>query len=156
MGLFLLAFLPRALYPVSRPLQWYFRSAQFFQAILEGDWAGTLFSEHPGVTVMWLSGAALWGWEAGAVIEDPYEIQVPFDAPSGDYTLSVGMYDPSSPSLERLPAFAPDGEHLPEDRVALATVQVRPAVPWWRRALSGAWLAVIAAGIVLPQMRRRE
>lgn len=61
-GLFLLAFLPRAVYPVSRPLQWYFRSAQFFKAILHGDWAGTLFSEHPGVTVMWLSGAALWGW----------------------------------------------------------------------------------------------
>jgi len=61
-GLFLLAFVPRAVYPVSRPLQWYFRSAQFFQAILNGDWAGTLFSEHPGVTVMWLSGAALWGW----------------------------------------------------------------------------------------------
>ena len=61
-GLFLLAFAPRVVYPVSRPLQWYFRSAQFFQAILRGDPAGTLFSEHPGVTVMWLSGAASWGW----------------------------------------------------------------------------------------------
>jgi hypothetical protein len=61
-ALFLLAFVPRAVHPVSRPLQWYFRSAQFFQAILQGDLAGTLFSEHPGVTVMWLSGAALWGW----------------------------------------------------------------------------------------------
>jgi hypothetical protein len=63
-GLFLLAFLPRAIYPVSRPLQWYFRSAEFLEATLRGDWAGTLFSEHPGVTVMWLSGAALWGWYA--------------------------------------------------------------------------------------------
>jgi len=61
-ALFLLAFVPRVVYPVSRPLQWYFRSAQFFQAILQGDLAGTLFSEHPGVTVMWLAGAALWGW----------------------------------------------------------------------------------------------
>ncbi len=61
-ALFLIAFLPRAVYPVSRPLQWYFRSAQFFQAVMEGNWAGTLFSEHPGVTVMWVSGAALWGW----------------------------------------------------------------------------------------------
>ncbi|HIQ02540.1 MAG TPA: hypothetical protein EYH30_10550, partial [Anaerolineales bacterium] len=56
------AFLPRAIYPVSRPLQWYFRSAQFFQAVMGGDWAGTLFSEHPGVMVMWLSGGTLWGW----------------------------------------------------------------------------------------------
>ena len=61
-ALFLIAFLPRAIYPVSRPLQWYFRSAQFFQAVMGGDWAGTLFSEHPGVMVMWLSGGALWGW----------------------------------------------------------------------------------------------
>ena len=61
-SLFLLAFLPRAIYPVSRPLQWYFRSAEFLQAVLRGDWAATLFSEHPGVTVMWLSGMALWGW----------------------------------------------------------------------------------------------
>lgn len=60
--LFLLAFVPRAIYPVSRPLQWYFRSAEFFQAILRGDWAGTLLSEHPGVPVMWLTGATLWGW----------------------------------------------------------------------------------------------
>ncbi len=60
--LFLLAFLPRAIYPVSRPLQWYFRSGEFVQAILHGDWTDTLLSEHPGVTVMWLSGATLWGW----------------------------------------------------------------------------------------------
>jgi hypothetical protein len=61
-GLFLLAFIPRVLYPVSRPVQWYVRSAEFFKAVLDGDWAGTLFSEHPGVTVMWLSGGTLWGW----------------------------------------------------------------------------------------------
>jgi hypothetical protein len=61
-ALFLLAFVPRAMYPVSRPVQWYVRSAEFFQAVLEGNWAGTLFSEHPGVPVMWLAGAALWGW----------------------------------------------------------------------------------------------
>ena len=61
-GLFLLAFLPRALYPVSRALQWYFRSGEFFQAVLHGDWSGTLLSEHPGVPVMWLSGATLWAW----------------------------------------------------------------------------------------------
>ena len=60
--LFLLALVPRVIYSVSRPLQWYFRSAQFFEVILRGDLADTLFSEHPGVTVMWLSGAASWGW----------------------------------------------------------------------------------------------
>ena len=94
------------------------------------------------------------GWKAGAVIEDPYELALPPDAPVGDYQLSAGMYDPTT--LERLPTFAPDGGRLPEDRVTLATVQVRPAVPWWRWALSAAWLTIIVAGIVLPQVRRRE
>ncbi|MBN1953666.1 MAG: glycosyltransferase family 39 protein [Anaerolineae bacterium] len=60
--LFLAAFLLRAAHPVSRPLQWYDRSAAFFRAVLDGNLADTLPSEHPGVTVMWLSGAALWGW----------------------------------------------------------------------------------------------
>ena len=78
--LFLLAFLPRALYPVSRPLQWYFRSARFLQAVLHRDWAGTLFSEHPGVTVMWLSGAVLWGWQgvqslAGRAVPSPLDTE---------------------------------------------------------------------------------
>jgi len=94
------------------------------------------------------------GWEIGAIVEDPYEIHIPLDASSGDYTLSVGMYDPAT--LERLPAFAADGGRLPEDRVMLTTVQVRPAVPWWRWVLSGAWLTVIAAGSVWPWVRRRK
>jgi len=96
-------------------------------------------------------------WEVGTVVEDPYEIRVPLNTPSRDYVLSVGMYDPAtkSPSLERLPALGADGRHLPEDRVVLATVHVRPAVPWWRWALSGVWLAVIATGIVWPWVRRR-
>lgn len=64
MALFILALVPRAVYPVSRPFQWYYRSAEFFQAVLRGDWSGTLFTEHPGVTVMWLSGASLWAWYA--------------------------------------------------------------------------------------------
>jgi len=94
------------------------------------------------------------GWETGAVIEDPYELALPPDAPVGDYQLGAGMYDPTT--LERLPAFAPDGGRLPEDRVALATVQVRPPIPWWRWALSAAWLAIIAAGAMWPRARRRE
>ncbi|MDY6877306.1 MAG: glycosyltransferase family 39 protein [Chloroflexota bacterium] len=94
------------------------------------------------------------GWEIGVLVEDPYELALPPDVSSGDYRLSVGMYDPAT--LERLAAFGADTGRLPEDRVALATVQVRPAVPWWRWALSGAWLVIIAAGIVYPWVRRRE
>ncbi len=57
--LFLLAFLPRAIQPVSRPLVWYLRSAYFIKAVLTGDWANTVYSEHPGVALMWPAGIGL-------------------------------------------------------------------------------------------------
>jgi 4-amino-4-deoxy-L-arabinose transferase-like glycosyltransferase len=57
--LFVIAFLPRAIQPVSRPLVWYLRSAHFIEAVLSGDWANTVYSEHPGVTLMWPAGIGL-------------------------------------------------------------------------------------------------
>ena len=58
-ALFLIAFLPRAIEPVSRPLVWYLRSAYFIEDVLSGNWAGTVYSEHPGVTLMWPAGIGL-------------------------------------------------------------------------------------------------
>ena len=55
---FLMAFLPRALTPISRPLQWHFRSIKFIEAVLEKRWSDTLFVEHPGVSTMWVAGIA--------------------------------------------------------------------------------------------------
>lgn len=57
--LFLLAFFPRVIQPVSRPLVWYLRSAHFIEAVLAGDWANTVYSEHPGVALMWPVGIGL-------------------------------------------------------------------------------------------------
>lgn len=57
--LFLVAFVPRAARPVSRPLVWYLRSAYFIEDVLGGNWADTVYSEHPGVTLMWPSGIGL-------------------------------------------------------------------------------------------------
>ena len=62
--LFLAALIPRALYPVSRPLQWYERSFRFVDAVLHGQWADTVVSYHPGVTPMWLIGLAQHGYYA--------------------------------------------------------------------------------------------
>jgi len=56
--LFLATFIPRAVYPVSRPLQWYERSFRFIDAVFHGQWADTVVSEHPGVTPMVLIGSA--------------------------------------------------------------------------------------------------
>lgn len=57
--IFLLAFLPRAIHPISWPMQWYERSIHFSDAVLKGDWAGTFERHHPGVTTCWLSGFGL-------------------------------------------------------------------------------------------------
>jgi hypothetical protein len=89
-------------------------------------------------------------WSLGTLVEDPYEIQVPLEAKPGEYTLSAGMYNPAT--MERLPVEAADGERLANDRVELIAVHVRPSVPPWRWALSAGWLAVVAAGVVLPQV----
>jgi hypothetical protein len=65
--IFLLAFLPRAVYPVSRPTVWSDRAVRFSDAVLVRNWAGTFHSYHPGVTTMWLSaiGMRLLAWQRG-------------------------------------------------------------------------------------------
>ncbi|MGD2078292.1 MAG: glycosyltransferase family 39 protein, partial [Chloroflexota bacterium] len=56
--IFLTAFVPRVIYPVSRPRQWFTRSLEFVDAILDLDPTGTFLRYHPGVSLMWLSGPA--------------------------------------------------------------------------------------------------
>ncbi len=57
--IFLVALLPRAIYPVSRTGEWFERSFAFAEAILNLDPAGTYLRYHPGVSLMWLSAPAL-------------------------------------------------------------------------------------------------
>lgn len=63
-------------------------------------------------------------WTAGAIIDDVHTIDVPAIAPPGVYTIFVGMYDPLNG--QRLAATTPEGLPLPEDRIAIGTVTVRP------------------------------
>ena len=65
--LFLVAFLPRVIYPVSRPMQWYYRAIGFYDALSSGAWPETFQSYHPGVTTMWLAGSGLklFSWLEG-------------------------------------------------------------------------------------------
>ena len=58
------------------------------------------------------------GWVAGEVVIDRYCFQVQKDAPPGEYHLEVGMYDAATG--QRLSAFGPDGERLPDDRILLS------------------------------------
>jgi hypothetical protein len=56
---FALAFLPRTIYPVSWPMQWYTRAIEFGNAMVSGDWSHMYQRYHPGVTTMWLCGIGL-------------------------------------------------------------------------------------------------
>jgi hypothetical protein len=60
-------------------------------------------------------------WDEGEVIVDEHEMAIASDAPAGQYTLLVGMYDAEG----RLPATEPDGTPLPNDAVVLGTVEVK-------------------------------
>jgi 4-amino-4-deoxy-L-arabinose transferase-like glycosyltransferase len=60
-------------------------------------------------------------WLSGEVVADPYVIEVPADAPVGEYVLEVGMY--AAASGERLPALDASGQRV-DDRVLLPPVRV--------------------------------
>lgn len=83
---FLLALIPRVLYPVSRPMQWYLRSVGFWNALQEGDLRGTYQQYHPGVTTMWIAGlglrvyAATHGWSGDELLAPS-----PFPQTSSDF-----------------------------------------------------------------------
>jgi hypothetical protein len=57
------------------------------------------------------------------VIEDSYEILLDGDLASGEYELSVGMYDVES--MERLPVYDVTGERLSDDRTVSSSLRVQ-------------------------------
>jgi len=59
-------------------------------------------------------------WTPGDVILDEYQLQLPPDAPPGEYRIEVGLYDPAAGGARAI-ATNPGGE----DRLLLGTVQVR-------------------------------
>jgi hypothetical protein len=81
---------------------------------------GQLVAQQDGAPLGGTHPTVIWG--AGEVIKDSYDVYLDPGLPSGEYELSVGMYDPESG--ERLPACDADGVRLPEDRIVVGTVQV--------------------------------
>jgi hypothetical protein len=92
-------------------------------------------------------------WAAGEIIEDTYEIVIPSDAPPGEYSLSVGMYELAT--SERLPVTDAAGLSLSDDRLVLPSVKIEPWIPAsiWTRGV--AWLGLIALGLLSPWLRDR-
>jgi hypothetical protein len=60
--------------------------------------------------------------EDDELVFDVHSVKLSPEAPSGTYFLTVGMYP--WPSLERVPAFLPDGTRWPQDRVVVARLKV--------------------------------
>jgi len=58
--LFILAFIPRAIHPVTTYDLWHSRGIRFIEALLSQDFDATLQAPHPGVITMWLSGITQW------------------------------------------------------------------------------------------------
>ncbi|MCB0226748.1 MAG: hypothetical protein KDI02_23840, partial [Anaerolineae bacterium] len=56
-------------------------------------------------------------------VVDRYQLTLRDGAPSGDYRLLIGMYDPASG--ERLPAMV-DGQPQPDNAVELITLSLMP------------------------------
>ena len=56
-------------------------------------------------------------WLPGETIVDHYQIPLKAGAPSGDYTLAVGLYD--FQTMQRLPAVDTSGRWLPENRILI-------------------------------------
>ena len=90
--IFVLALLPRLLYPVTWPLQWYTRSVAFYDALAEGNLADTFQKLHPGVTTMWVAG---FGLRIFAAVNDwtPADLMSPPVSPEGirDFPEEAGV-----------------------------------------------------------------
>jgi len=63
-------------------------------------------------------------WRAGEVIADRHTIMIDQDAPPGEYSVGVGMYDPLQ-NNERLSMAGADGSAVPDNRLVLdAVIQI--------------------------------
>ena len=84
------------------------------------DEAGRLWGQHDGTPLM---GAYPTGqWPENLLLPDPHAIAIDPGTPPGGYAVFVGLY--RRPSLDRVPAYTPDGSRWPDDRIELAEVNI--------------------------------
>ncbi len=62
-------------------------------------------------------------WEVGEVVKDDYGLEIPPDAPPGEYLLEVGMY--YLPTMERLPVTDASGQPVEGNRIVVGTIKVK-------------------------------
>jgi hypothetical protein len=74
---------------------------------------GELLAQSDGIPAGWTRPTT--SWLAGEYVTDTHTLDVPTDAPAGEYTLQAGLYNPGGERLK-----TPDGT----DAIPLATLEV--------------------------------
>lgn len=139
--LFFAAFLPRLVavgrYVTPDELIWVFRSVQFRQALLTGQWLDTLTAGHPGVITTWLGslGISLQLWLR------------PSDLPAYQWITHLAWFAPeNSPMFSQLNSFLTCGRLLVaavnSAGVVLAFVLIRRLYGRFPASLIALWLAL--------------
>jgi len=90
------------------------------ESALQDTEAGRVWGQHDGPPL--LGAYPTSDWTEDLLLPDPHPIKIAPETPPGKARLLVGMY--GWPSLERLPAFLPDGSRWPDDRIVLAELEV--------------------------------
>ncbi len=60
-------------------------------------------------------------WLPGEVVADPYRLEMPADAPPGEYRVLAGLYDLTT--LTRLSVTGADGEPVPDDAIPIGSFE---------------------------------
>ncbi len=94
--------------------------AKVFVHLVDAD--GAIRAQADGVPAQWQRPTT--DWSRGEVIIDGHALALPGDLAPGEYTVYVGMYDEAT--WERWPVTDAEGASLPDGRLPLATVTVRP------------------------------
>jgi len=93
-------------------------SAHVFVHLLDTE--GRLAAQHDSPPL--LGAYPTDQWDEDILLPDPHPIAINPDTAPGTYSIWVGMY--RWPSLERLPAFRPDGSRWLNDRIFLTKIEI--------------------------------
>jgi hypothetical protein len=80
-----------------------------------------LWGQHDGIPAAGASPTT--SWRVGALVADQHVVAVDAQAPAGDYTLEVGLYDAVSPPYARL-GLRDERGAIVDDRVILQSLRV--------------------------------
>ncbi len=84
-------------------------NAKVFVHLLDAD--GQLIAQDDSVPVGWTR--PLGTWQLGERLLDAHALLLPEDTPTAGWSFRVGLYDPET--SDRLPAYDPAGNRLPDD-----------------------------------------